>query len=105
MMRTRTIRIKQAGNRCYIEPSVIVLAPGDKVKVINLTKQTIYMHILGTNTVIVIPQQSSITWVVPRLRTGAYPYVAFCYELASFCLTTGLPIIIVPKRGDAPFDR
>jgi len=102
MTRTRTIRIKQTGNRCYLEPSVIVLAPGDKIKTINMTKHTIYMHILGTNKVIVIRPNTSISWVVPQLRTGSYPYVAFCYELASFCLTSGLPIIIVPKRDGWP---
>ncbi len=101
MRRTHIVRIKKTGRHCNVIPNVIVIAPGDKVRIINMTRDTVFGQILGTKTTFKLGPRQDKTVTVPGIRPGIYPVVVFCYESEIFCWTqlvkSSMPIIIVPK--------
>lgn len=103
MRRTNNIVIKKQGTRCVVSPPLIVVAPGDKVTVNNTTGKTVAIHIVELNRTYKIPPTPFGTsarhpLTVPNVRPGAYHYVVICSAQVEFCITSGLPIIIVPRR-------
>jgi plastocyanin len=105
MPRTKSITIKRLGTRCVVSPALIVVAPGDLVKVFNTTGQTAQIYILELRRTYSIPptvfgaRAPYILTVPKNARPGAYHYVVVCHRPSNICITSGLPIIIVPRLG------
>ncbi len=103
MTHTKSIVIKKQGTRCVVRPPLIVVSPGEKVTVNNTTGKTVAIHIVELNRTYKIPptpfgSRPPYTITVPNVRPGAYHYVVICFAQVEFCITSGLPIIIVPRR-------
>ncbi len=103
MPRTKSITIKKHGARCVVSPPLIVVAPVDQVKVFNTTGQTVQIHILELRRTYSIPptvfgaKAPYILTIPKNARPGAYHYVVVCPRPPIFLITSGLPIIIVPR--------
>jgi hypothetical protein len=101
MQRTKIVRIKRTGNRCLVIPEIIIVLPGDKVEIINMTHDTAYAQIYRMGRVFSIPPGVTHVLKVPKVRPGIYPFAVFCNKSGVFCWTkstmSSMPIIIVPK--------
>lgn len=107
MHRAKKVEIRQVGNNCVISPTVIAIAVGDRVRIINYTGHQIFVQLAGMRRKYKIAPRFDKIVTVPRIRPGIYHYVAFCYELQVYCTPPwgplpmlGMPIIIVPKRDE-----
>jgi hypothetical protein len=104
LQRTSLVKITKTGHRCVVTPDIIIVLPGDKVTIRNMTGDTAHAQIHNMNRVFSIPPGQSHLLTVPKVRPGIYPFAVFCNGSGVFSWTkstqstmSSMPIIIVPK--------